>query len=236
MKEDKDLKIKNEGQKPTMETQGPPPPPTSSQYFLHPHPPYMSTAAPYPFDYRNVLMSSSYNPPPYHLPMPRFHAPEDLSRNATPKALDVLQHHAAYYSNHKIHELSERALKSPTSGGVKVSVSSPNISQQPGGPPQGPPSQGGPGQMPGGGPPPSSGPLNLQPGGVMGGQKGGPDGKPQNEKGAGVGPGSGGGPPGSNPADSRSPPPQRHVHTHHHTHVGLGYPMSTMFNAPYGGR
>lgn len=176
-------------------------------------------------------MSSQYNPPPYHLPMPRFHAPEDLSRNATPKALDVLQHHAAYYNTHKIHELSERALKSPTSGGVKVSVSSPNISQQPGGPPQGPPSQGG-GQMPGGGPPPSSGPLNLQPGNVMGGQKGGPDGKPPGEKGTGVGPGSGVGPPG-NPADSRSPPPQRHVHTHHHTHVGLGYPM---FNAPYGGR
>lgn len=34
--DDKELpKVKQEGQKPTMETQGPPPPPTS-QFYLHP--------------------------------------------------------------------------------------------------------------------------------------------------------------------------------------------------------
>lgn len=47
------------------------------------------------------------------------------------------------------------------------------------------------------------------------------------------GPGGAGGPGGVGGADSRSPPPQRHVHTHHHTHVGLGYPM---YPAPYGGK
>lgn len=45
----------------------------------------------------------------------RYHAPEDLSRAPPPaKALDMLQHHAQYYSSHKIHELQERAVKSPT--------------------------------------------------------------------------------------------------------------------------
>lgn len=116
IKEEKDLpKIRQEGQKPTMETQGPPPPPTS-QYFLHPS--YISPG-PFGFDpghpmYRNVLMSAGpYNTPPYHLPMARFHAPEDLSRNPGTKALDALHHAASqYYNSHKIHELSERALKS----------------------------------------------------------------------------------------------------------------------------
>ncbi|ALC42389.1 sbb, partial [Drosophila busckii] len=171
------LKVKQEGQKPTMETQGPPPPPTS-QYFLHPS--YISPA-PFGFDpnhpmYRNVLMSAAgpYNAPPYHLPIPRYHAPEDLSRNPGTKALDALHHAASqYYTTHKIHELSERALKSPTSasGPVKVSVSSPSL-----GPPQpGGPSNSGPGSNPnvlgGNGPsqpgsaPSGAGgvPLNLQP-------------------------------------------------------------------------
>lgn len=136
------------------------------------------------------MPTAPYNTSPYHLPMARFHAPEDLSRNPNTKALDILQHHASqYYNNHKIHELSERALKSPTSGagGVKVSVSSPNVQQQqsqqqqqqqqglggggPGGGPLGPNSLnpgGDPGRHnPGGGlaPPPNSGggSLNLQP-------------------------------------------------------------------------
>lgn len=96
-------KVKQEGQKPTTETQGPPPPPTS-QYYL---PPYMQP--PHYFD------------PVYRAPLspmlvggfgggwaavPRYHAPEDLSRPA-PK-LD-------YYPGgapHKIHELQEHA-KSP---------------------------------------------------------------------------------------------------------------------------
>lgn len=127
------MKIKQEGQKPTMETQGPPPPPTS-QYYLH-HPSYMSPA-PFGFDpshpmYRNMIVPGTpYNPSPYHLQMPRYHPPEDLSRNPNTKALDLLQHHASqYYNTHKIHELSERALKSPTSN-VKMSVSSPNVGSQ----------------------------------------------------------------------------------------------------------
>ncbi|XP_050324036.1 mucin-19 isoform X3 [Bactrocera neohumeralis] len=290
--QEEEVKVKQEGQKPTMETQGPPPPPTS-QYFLHPS--YIAPA-PFSFDpnhpmYRNVLMSAAgpYNAAPYHLPMPRYHAPEDLSRNTGTKALDALHHAASqYYTTHKIHELSERALKSPTSGGgggggsggpggaVKVSVSSPNVGmQQQGvsgggvtGPGSGPntvqnaPNSGG--HLPptnqssvGGGmplnlqPPPTgmSGPPNKSdvlgqkvlsggPGGPGGSLAGGPlNIDAHKQQGGPSGPNSGGGiggaPAGgnSNPADSRSPPPQRHVHTHHHTHVGLGYPMYT---APYG--
>lgn len=117
--EEKDVpKVKQEGQKPTMETQGPPPPPTS-QYYIHP--PYISPG-PFGFEppahtmYRNMMVPSAYNASPYHLQMSRFHAPEDLSRNTNSKALDILQHHAnQFYNPHKIHELSERALKSPTS-------------------------------------------------------------------------------------------------------------------------
>lgn len=131
--EDKEmLKVKQEGQKPTMETQGPPPPPTSQYY---PHSLYMS-AGPFGFDpnhqmYRNMLVpAASYSAPPYHLQIPRYTSPEDLSRNPSTKALDLLQHHASqYYNSHKIHELREGALKSPTSN-VKVSVSSPNLTQQ----------------------------------------------------------------------------------------------------------
>lgn len=120
--------IKQEGQKPTMETTGPPPPPTS-QYYLH----HSYMQGPHygglPFDpmYRGLspmLVPGHYGPGPYLHPgtMPRYHAPEDLSRPPPPaKALDLLQHHASqYYSTtHKIHELQERALKSPTpkSGG-----------------------------------------------------------------------------------------------------------------------
>lgn len=219
--EEKDVKIKQEGQKPTMETQGPPPPPTS-QYYIHPS--YMGPG-PFAFDpghpmYRNMIVPAPpYNASPYHLQMARFHAPEDLSRNPNTKALDLLQHHAnQYYNTHKIHELSERALKSPTSN-VKVSVSSPNVSQQSGTNPN-----------VGGIPPPNpgSGGLNLQPPptsmppggstGPLGSQKGGD--KPGIE-------------PSVKDGSGRSPPPQRHVHTHHHTHVGLGYPM---YPAPYGGK
>lgn len=101
------------GQKPSFESQGPPPPPTSQFYAIHP--PYMSPG-PFGFEpsmYRNMMVP--YNSSPYHLQMSRFHAPEDLSRNTNSKALDILQHQAAqYYNTHKIHELSERALKSPT--------------------------------------------------------------------------------------------------------------------------
>lgn len=116
--EDKEMiKVKQEGQKPTMETQGPPPPPTSQYY---PHSLYMS-AAPFGFDpnhqmYRNMLVpTASYSAPPYHLQIPRYTTPEDLSRNPSTKALDLLQHHASqYYNSHKIHELREGA-QGPTS-------------------------------------------------------------------------------------------------------------------------
>lgn len=113
------------GQKPTFESQGPPPPPTSQFYAIHP--PYMGGMSPGPFGfeptmYRNMMVPT-YNSNPYHLQMSRFHTPEDLSQNTNSKfvntnskALDMLQHQAAqYYNTHKIHELSERALKSPTS-------------------------------------------------------------------------------------------------------------------------
>uniref|UniRef100_A0A336KAU8 CSON004388 protein n=1 Tax=Culicoides sonorensis TaxID=179676 RepID=A0A336KAU8_CULSO len=229
--EDKDPpKVKQEGQKPTMETQGPPPPPTS-QFYLHP-----SFASPYPFEpiYRNMLVSAPYNAPAYHLPMARIPPPEDLSRNPNTKALDLLQHHAnQYYNSHKIHELSEhginvndRSLKSPTSN-VKVSVSSPSLTPQ-GGPPSSnsterpiPPSPNHPASNLG----PSPGPPNMsnpQP------QSKNLD-KSMNESPS----GKGDVPLGPDMKDNggRSPPPQRHVHTHHHTHVGLGYPM---YPAPYG--
>lgn len=128
--EDKDYKMKQEGQKPTMETQGPPPPPTN-QYYLPYIGPGGSPFFPDPSHslYRNMLVPP-YNTP-YHLPIARFPTPEDLSRNT--KALDLLQQHASqYYNTHKIHELSDRVnhLKSPTSNNAKLPSSvipSPNM-------------------------------------------------------------------------------------------------------------
>lgn len=112
--------IKQEGQKPTMETTGPPPPPTS-QYYLHPsymQPPHYGAL---PFDpvYRGginpVLVSGPFGAAWGGVGLPRYHAPEDLSR--PPPA----QPHAQYFPGHKIHELQERALKSPTPKGGAVS-------------------------------------------------------------------------------------------------------------------
>lgn len=246
--DDKDMpKVKQEGQKPTMETQGPPPPPTS-QFYLHPSfaSKYMS---PYPFEpiYRNMLVSAPFNAPAYHLPpMARIPPPEDLSRGPNTKALDLLQHHATqYYNSHKIHELTEhglvndRSLKSPTSN-VKVSVSSPSLTGPQGSSSQSnnsgdrsiPPS---PNHPPG----PSPGPPNMQSRESQQQPKNLE--KAHNEQNVG-GKGNVGeiGPPagadlkdnnGRSAEGGRSPPPQRHVHTHHHTHVGLGYPM---YPAPYG--
>lgn len=244
-------KVKQEGQKPTMETQGPPPPPTS-QYYIHPS--YMG-ASPFGFEtahpmYRNMNMmvpAAAYSASPYHMPMSRFHAPEDLSRNTGAKALDILQHQAnQYYNPHKIHELSERALKSPTSN-VKTTVSSPSVTQQQQTPSQMTPSNVNP-QVSAS---PhvslnnsSGGSLNLQPPTSttqMQPGSGGSSTGPTKTSGGSGNPGeklniSGNSGPdmltnkdGSN--TGRSPPPQRHVHTHHHTHVGLGYPM---YPAPYG--
>lgn len=249
--QDEDVKIiKQEGQKPTMESQGPPPPPTS-QYFLHPS--YIAPTA-FGFDsnhpmYRNVLMpsSSSYNAPPYHIPITRYHAPEDLSRNSGTKALDAL-HQAAtqYYSNHKIHELSERALKLPNavsssgSNNIKGSGSSSNINtiQQPNintsnqintnltsvsAAPQ-----------------PmiisNNKPQDISQKSQLSNNQGAEihkqNSSPHNLNSGNTISSASVGNIGSG-TDSRSPPPQRHVHTHHHTHVGLGYPM---YPAPYGGK
>lgn len=132
--EEKETKVKQEGQKPTMETHGPPPPPTS-QYYL----PYMGPGGnpffPDPSHpmYRNMLVPTTPYNASYHLQMARFPSPEDLSRNPNTKALDLLQQHAnQYYNTHKIHELSERVnqMKSPTSNPkIVTSVSSPTISQ-----------------------------------------------------------------------------------------------------------
>ncbi|XP_046809835.1 probable serine/threonine-protein kinase DDB_G0282963 isoform X2 [Lucilia cuprina] len=265
-KQEEELKvIKQEGQKPTMETQGPPPPPTS-QYFLHPS--YI-TSTPFGFDpshpmYRNVLMpaSSPYNTPPYHLPIPRYHAPEDLSRNTGTKALDALHHAASqYYTTHKIHELSERALKSPNnsnsgnvSGTIKISGSSPNIgtsqhsniSSNVIGHHSVQNQSTNVTQLPHNLASQTIGISNKQ---DVTGQKShgnGPNitGTPLNDPqktqtgvnsssgpNCGSGNGSGSNVSSASTSDSRSPPPQRHVHTHHHTHVGLGYPM---YPAPYG--
>lgn len=82
--------MKQEGQKPTTETQGPPPPPTS-QYYL---PPYMQ--APHygalPFDpvYRAPLSPMLVGGFGGGWTVPRYHAPEDLSRPGAPAKLDLL--------------------------------------------------------------------------------------------------------------------------------------------------
>lgn len=189
--------MKQEGVKPTMETQGPPPPPTSQYAYIHPS--YMQSPhyGALPFDpnhvYRGIMMPGyGSNPYLHHPQLPRY-APEDLSRAPPPKALDVLQHHAQYYSAHKIHELQERAIKSPTPK-TSVASSSPSANNAP----QNVSHQIGVQQQ--SGVPPSSQPTSTAPSTV--GKQTSSDGK-----------------------ESRSPPPQRHVHTHHHTHVGLGYPM-----------
>ncbi|XP_034936511.1 zinc finger protein 608 isoform X2 [Chelonus insularis] len=220
-----DSKNKQEGVKPTMETQGPPPPPTSQYAYIHPG--YMPPQhyGGIPFDpghpvYRGLspmLVPGPYSGNPYLHQLPRYHAPEDLSRPPGGKALDLLQHHASqYYSTHKIHELQERALKSPTPKTSAASASPSAAGPTPARPPSGPPTSaaGGPG------PPPGQGQQQ--------GSKQQSGGNPQQP-----GPGDSGN--GNLGKDNRSPPPQRHVHTHHHTHVGLGYPLLTgQYPAPYG--
>lgn len=206
--EKKDKEVKHEGQKPTMETQGPPPPPTGQFAFIHPSYMQSSHYTALPFDpshsmYRGMnpmIVPGPYGGAPY-LGMSRFHAPEDLSRSqGTTKALDLLQHHANQYYNttHKIHELQERALKSPTPGKATPSRESPSAPPRPpSGTPPAPPTS-------------SASPMAT-------------DGK--NSK-----------LPNPENLDSRSPPTQRHVHTHHHTHVGLTYPLLPgQYTAPYGG-
>ncbi|KAG8288666.1 hypothetical protein J6590_013957 [Homalodisca vitripennis] len=210
----KEEKVKQEGVKPTMETQGPPPPPTSSYAYIHPG--YMQSPhyGAIPFDPSHSMYARGINPmivpspypnnpyihPQLHPPMPRYHAPEDLSRPPPggPKALDLLQHHAnQYYTSHKIHELQERALKSPTPKATVASAS------------------------------PSAERQNV---GAITGPQGTPTSTNSSQPPAATGKSGAG-----DSKEARSPPPQRHVHTHHHTHVGLGYPILTgQYPAPYG--
>ncbi|XP_045501669.1 zinc finger protein 608-like [Colias croceus] len=110
-----EVKVKQEGQKPTTETQGPPPPPTS-QYYL---PPYMQGPhyGALPFDpvYRAPLSPMLVGGFGGGWSVPRYHAPEDLSRPGAPAKLELLPGHAPYaypHAPHKIHELQEHA-KSP---------------------------------------------------------------------------------------------------------------------------
>ncbi|XP_059478774.1 zinc finger protein 608-like isoform X2 [Neocloeon triangulifer] len=231
-KESSAEKNKQEGVKPTMETQGPPPPTNSYAYF---NPNYMQSAhySTLPFDpnhpvYRGMspmLVPGPYGATPYLHPPMRYPGPEDLSRGppagAPTKALDMLQHHASQYaySSHKIHELQERALKSPTPGAKTPSTATPPSS---GGPPS---------SVPGATPPSApgrSGPPRPSSGGAT--APGGPS--PASSK----TPAPGDKDPLA-PPPMRSPPPQRHVHTHHHTHVGLGYPiLPGQYPTPYGGK
>ncbi|XP_073993891.1 uncharacterized protein isoform X2 [Rhodnius prolixus] len=218
-KEEKKEEKKQEGVKPTMETQGPPPPPTSQYAYIHPG--YMQSPhyGPLPFDhsmYRgmNPMLVSGYANSPYLHPqlhaVPRY-GPEDLSRGQSGKALDLLQHHASQYyphPSHKIHELQERAIKSPTPKGGSQSGSSPTTALQ--------------SANAGGGP---AGAVTVGPGGSVVPVTSAPAAAQTQNKSATV----------AEPKDSRSPPPQRHVHTHHHTHVGLGYPiLAGQYPTPYG--
>lgn len=205
-----------------METQGPPPPPTSTYAYFHSN--YLQSPhyGALPFDpshpmYRGgispmMVPPGAYTNPPYihhpqmHAQIPRFHAPEDLSRSpsAPTKALDLLHHQASqYYPSHKIHELQERAIKSPTPK-LAVSTSSPSVSVS-----QQSTSAGG-----------SQGIITSNASAV--------DSRLSSTHPICKTPTADG-------KDSRSPPPQRHVHTHHHTHVGLGYPiLPTQYPGPYG--
>lgn len=248
---------KNEGVKPTMQTQGPPPPPTAGSYAYLPQS-YLAGNPYLPYDpthplYRQMLVSSgAYPGAPYMHPSPlgRFPPtstplPEDLSRPNNPtvpgsnKALDMLQHHAAQYygGGHKIHELQERALKSPNPAnsqvppiGIQRDRDLPPIAQNLSSTPSSP---GGVSNISAAG---SSGRSSV--GSNAGGNIIIPkatdlskDCKPGLPLSA-----------GSSSDNSRTPPPtQHHVHshTHHHTHVGIGYPIiptvPPQYSPHYGG-
>lgn len=139
--------------------------------------------------------------------------------NSATKALDLLQQHANQYyaaavaasaaatmtsssssspSSHKIHELQERALKSPGMAGRGGSgTSSPNVTARS---------------------TPSSSSFNTvtttstttKTSDFASSRKGTPSPRTTTPTGG---------------SRSRSPPPLRHVHTHTHTHFGLGYPL-----------
>lgn len=198
---------RSEGQKPTMETTGPPP---GGYAYLHPG--YLTAPSHFP---PPVAFEPVYRGLPHYggSPYLRFHVPEvgpprggpppPSAAQGGPKALDLLHQVSQHYgsgsggptsspSSHKIHELQERAAASPTGG------------------PKGPsgektPTEGrGRDIQPQGGLPPTSGAVGAQQGAVQRGEEG----------------------------SSRSPPPLRHLHTHHHTHVGVGYPLYDPYGVP----
>jgi hypothetical protein len=233
--------VKNEGAKPTMETQGPPPAPTERPYA------YIPAGYPFgiPFDpthplYRQCMV------PQYPVPgsaymhpggIPRFSQPpgpgstplpEDLSRpNANvpgaSKALDLLQHHAAqYYASHKIHELQERALKSP----------SPQI----GGGPNSGTGISGPSSL-------SSTPSSPSGLSAHGRTSGGPAVSGAERKSSDLSKDTKPPAPLSTPvsgAESSRSPPIHHVHTHMHSHTHIGYPIiptvPPQYSPHYGGK
>ena len=241
---EKEKEMKNEGAKPTMETQGPPPPPTAGSFAYIPPGYLQGNPFGLPFDpshhlYRQVMVPSPYPGSPYMHPgnMPRFTQPpgatplpEDLSRPSptgpgqASKALDLLQHHAAqYYASHKIHELQERALKSPSpqiGGGQNISsgISGPsNLSSTPSSP---------------------SG-LSTQSRSGISSAPSGLDRKSSDlckETKPSITPLS---TPASGTESSRSPP-IHHVHTHMHSHTHIGYPIiptvPPQYSPHYGGK
>ncbi|XP_013784417.1 zinc finger protein 608-like isoform X1 [Limulus polyphemus] len=199
-------KISSEGQKPTMETTGPPPPPTNTYAYLHPsylqpphfghmpfegHPMYRASLNP-------MLMSSGtpYGGSPYLHPQLRYHVPHGpcdipphsqaptdalgpkMSSPNAPKALDLLHQVSQHYSSHKIHELQERAIMSP----APISTPATTVA--------------------------SAMPNKSSDTSTTSSKQ---ETSTSEER-------------------SRLLPPQRHLHTHHHTHVGVGYPLYD----PYG--
>ncbi|KAG8182273.1 hypothetical protein JTE90_029346 [Oedothorax gibbosus] len=213
-----EVKVESEGQKPTMETTGPPPPPTNSYAYLHPS--YLQPAPPHfahmPFEpphaamYRGgpinpmIVSTPHYPNSPYMHPQIRYvtpgpcdlpvHPPPEAMAGklhpgaGPPKALDLLhQVSQQYTTTHKIHELSEHAVMSPTPvSSAPSAATTPSNTASSG----------------------SSKTSASEPAVVA--SKGDS---------------------GSSRDASRSPPTQRHLHTHHHTHVGVGYPIYD----PYGG-
>ncbi|XP_076304894.1 uncharacterized protein LOC143222348 isoform X2 [Tachypleus tridentatus] len=138
----------SEGQKPTMETTGPPPPPTNSYAYLHPSylqaPPHFGHMT---FDPKHPMYRGGLNPvlvspnPHYVGPafihsqlrypvagtsceiLPHSQSPNDhlglkLHHTPPPKALDYLHQVSQQYTNHKIHE-----LQGPTSSSSGTSAS-----------------------------------------------------------------------------------------------------------------
>ncbi|XP_054714169.1 zinc finger protein 608-like [Uloborus diversus] len=205
-------KVESEGQKPTMETTGPPPPPTNSYAYLHPsylqptathfpHMPFEPPHAMYRGGINPMLVSSPhYGGSPYVHPQIRYVTPgacelpahsqppeslgSKLHPSGPPKALDLLHQVSQHYTTtHKIHELQEHAMMSPTPTSTPSSTPS-TVSSSSSGKSS------------------SSEPAVAVAKMDVGGSR----------------------------DASRSPPTQRHLHTHHHTHVGVTYPIYD----PYG--